>query len=319
MDMLRRRDVAAAERFAEYRDEITQAFVPLEAHLDSGSSFRAQVRSQDIGALTFSDISASEHIVNRSAQTIRSVDPGHLKLGLQVSGYTVLTQDGREAALVPGDLALYDTSRPYSLAFAQDYRMIVVVVPRALLRLPERPLAALTATRISGRQGIGAFLSPLLLRLSTSDGSSDPTVTASIGNAVLDLLTATLAQELQDKSAFAAESHQRTLLLQTQGFISGRLGDADLTPTLIADAHHISVRYLHRLFEAEGETVNGWIRRLRLEHCRRDLADPRMRDVSVSSIGAKWGLPSAAHFSRVFSATYDSTPSAYRAQLWESH
>ncbi|WP_189145366.1 hypothetical protein [Streptomyces lacrimifluminis] len=41
-----------------------------------------------------------------------------------------------------------------------------------------------------------------------------------------------------------------------------------------AACHHISVRYLHRLFPPQGITVSAWIRQRRPERCRRDLADP---------------------------------------------
>jgi hypothetical protein len=64
------------------------------------------------------------------------------------------------------------------------------------------------------------------------------------------------------------------VLLRIHAFIEQHLGDADLTPGLVAAAHYISVRYLYRLFEAQGTTVATWIRHRRLEGCRKDLADP---------------------------------------------
>jgi AraC-like DNA-binding protein len=72
------------------------------------------------------------------------------------------------------------------------------------------------------------------------------------------------------------------------------------------------VRYLHRLFEAQDTTVAAWIRRRRLERCRRDLADPAFRGVPVSAVAARWGLPDPAHFSRLFRRTYGLPPAEYR-------
>ncbi|MFX5558838.1 helix-turn-helix transcriptional regulator, partial [Acinetobacter baumannii] len=79
----------------------------------------------------------------------------------------------------------------------------------------------------------------------------------------------------------------------------------------IAAAHHISVRYLQRLFETEGTTVTTWIRQRRLERIRRDLADPRI-DRSTSAVAARWGLADASHFSKLFKAAYGMTPRQYR-------
>jgi AraC-like DNA-binding protein len=44
----------------------------------------------------------------------------------------------------------------------------------------------------------------------------------------------------------------------------------------------------------------------------RTLLDPSLGDVPVSVIAARWGLPSAAHFSRAFRAAYGASPFEYR-------
>ena len=85
-----------------------------------------------------------------------------------------------------------------------------------------------------------------------------------------------------------------------------------MTPTTIAAAHHISLRYLHKLFEAQGTTVAGWIRRRRLDRCRVDLLDPAYRARPVSAIGARWGFPDASRFNRVFRAAHGVPPGEYR-------
>ncbi|QCO98037.1 helix-turn-helix domain-containing protein [Arthrobacter sp. 24S4-2] len=313
MELISTDRLAVAERFDAYRTAISEAFVPLDAAIGAGPSFEAVLRSEDLGQLSVTDISATAHVVARTPQSIRAGDPENYKLGLQVNGYSVVSQDGREAALTPGDFALYDTSRPYTLSFDQSYRMMVVMFPRTLLRLPERPVSTLTARRISGRQGIGALLSPFLVNLGRQLTTSDSAVNVHLGDAVLDLLAATFAEQLQLSSLVSPETHQRALTLKIRAFISERLGDAELSPAQIAAAHHISLRYLHRLFELEGHTVNGWIRSQRMERCRRDLTDPRHTSISVSAIAARWGLANPAHFSRLFKATYGATPGEYRS------
>ena len=97
-----------------------------------------------------------------------------------------------------------------------------------------------------------------------------------------------------------------------QAYIHRHLGDATLGPQVVADAHHISVRSLHRLFEDEETTVASYIRDLRLARCRRDLADPALRDQPVQAIAARWGFRDKAHFSRAFRAAHGMTPQAYR-------
>jgi AraC-like DNA-binding protein len=91
-----------------------------------------------------------------------------------------------------------------------------------------------------------------------------------------------------------------------------RLGDPELSPPTVAAAHHISVRYLHKLFAAQDATVAGFIRSRRLERSRRDLLDPARSERPVSSIAARYGFAEPAHFSRTFRAAYGSPPGEYR-------
>ncbi|NNN37698.1 AraC family transcriptional regulator [Streptomyces sp. S3(2020)] len=65
-------------------------------------------------------------------------------------------------------------------------------------------------------------------------------------------------------------------------------------------AHHIPLRYLHKLFHEEGRTAAGWIRGLRLDCCHRDLADPGSAALPIRANASRWGFCNAAHFSRAF-------------------
>jgi AraC-like DNA-binding protein len=108
------------------------------------------------------------------------------------------------------------------------------------------------------------------------------------------------------------ETPRRALFTRVCVFIDQCLGDPRLSPTLVAQAHHISVRYLHMLFRDEGVTVGGWIRACRLERCRRDLADPMLVGLPVHAVAARWGFADAPHFSRLFRAEFGMPPGEYR-------
>ncbi len=74
----------------------------------------------------------------------------------------------------------------------------------------------------------------------------------------------------------------------------------------------MSLRSLQQLFHHEGLTVGDWIRRRRLESCRRDLSDPALATRPVAAIAARWGFSSASDFSRVFRAVHGLPPAEYR-------
>jgi AraC-like DNA-binding protein len=104
------------------------------------------------------------------------------------------------------------------------------------------------------------------------------------------------------------------LFRRIQAFIVLRLPDPGLTPAVIATAHHISARTLHRVFRAHQSTVSGTIRTLRLEHCRAELLDPRSVVRSVNAVGRRWGFADPAHFTRAFKGAFGMSPAAYRSR-----
>jgi AraC-like DNA-binding protein len=103
------------------------------------------------------------------------------------------------------------------------------------------------------------------------------------------------------------------MVKRIRSYIEQRLSDPDLSPATIAAAHHISLRYLYKLFEQEQTTVARLVLQRRLARCRRDLLDPTRTDATVSAIAGRWGLTNAAHFSRAFRAAYGVPPGEFRA------
>ncbi|HKT57146.1 MAG TPA: helix-turn-helix domain-containing protein [Microbacterium sp.] len=306
---------APDERFDQWSSAVAENFVPLVAEpkdRDGVSGFEGRLVSQSLGRAEISTVQGGAVGVRRSPALIAQSDPGHIKLGLQLRGYSVISQDDRDAALAPGDFALYDTTRPYRLDFDDTFAMFVVMFPIDLLRIDRGTLATVTASRFSGRRGLGAVTSAFLGAMSRQLESEPLAGGLPLSDSVFDLLTATLADRIGAHTDDEA-SRRRALLMRIEAYISTRIGDPSLTVTAIAAAHHVSVRYLQKLFEEHGETVSGWIRHRRLEQARRDLANPTLLGRSVASVGVSCGFVDAAGFSRAFRSEFGTTPSDFRA------
>jgi AraC-like DNA-binding protein len=325
-------DLPPAERFEYWKHVLSDAFVPLEVCCPAGEAdFHGWLHGCELGALRFVEVVAEPHIARRTPRLIRSAPAGCYKVGLQLRGTSVLIQDGREATLCPGDFSLYDTDRPYTLAFSDSHRMLVLVFPRDVIDLPPGKLAGLTATRIRGGTAtlIGPFLSQLADLLAEEragqpsaglpsaglhgvdsaglHGVGTPAGVRLAGN-VLDLFGTVLADRL-DCAPPDPDAAHRAQMLRITSFIEEHLAEADLSPAQIAAAHHVSLRQLHKLFHASGTTVASWIRQRRLEHCAHDL---RTAARPVSAVGARWGYPDPAHFSRLFKVAYGVSPRDFR-------
>jgi len=99
-------------------------------------------------------------------------------------------------------------------------------------------------------------------------------------------------------------------------YINEHLTEGTLSPGQIAEGAGISVRHLHRLFARRGTSVSEWIRVQRLEHCWKDLGDPRQRERSITEIAYFWGFNDSAHFSHSFKKHFGVSPRSYRLRHW---
>jgi AraC-like DNA-binding protein len=301
-------DVPVGSRAEYWRHVLGDAMVPVEP---LGVPDRLVVG--DVGSVAVGELA---HRGNggamRTTRHIRRSDPELVKIDVVARGHGVIAQGGREARLRAGDLTLVDLSRPAGWAMS-SVRCVAVMFPRSLLPLRSNDVARLTAVRVSGDEGAGALISSLARQLPGRLGNWNGRGGARLAGAIVDVLAVALAARLDRASEVPAETRHRALLERIRAFIDARLGDPQLSPATIAAAHFISLRQLHKLFEAEQTTVADSIRRRRLERCAADLLDPALATEPVGAIGARWGLVNPAHFSRLFRAAYDLPPSAYRA------
>jgi AraC-like DNA-binding protein len=188
----------------------------------------------------------------------------------------------------------------------------MMTFPRTLLPLPAEKLRQVTAVTMPAGPGIGALAARLLVQLATGMDHYTPAEASRLSTAALEVLAVRLAHALDSGQSVPPETRRRALLTSIHAFIQRHIGDPELSPEMIAAAHHISLRLLHNLFSQDGETVAGWILARRLEGTRRDLADPAQATRPVAALAARWGFRSAASFSRTFRDAYGLPPHQYR-------
>jgi AraC-like DNA-binding protein len=309
--LVRTAEVCPADRAEYWQAAASNSFVDLRFQVPEPARFRGEIVTESIGDVTVSRVTAGPHTAERTERHIaRAHDDGYYKLSMPVRGYVLIAQDGREAPLIPGDLAIYDTSRPYQVSFDDSCRMLVLMFPHRDLRLSQRAMGDLTARRVSGRQGIGGLIAPLLVNLVSQIEQLGTFTVPRLADNIVDLLTTLYAEQLGE--AARPTDAMQVLIQKIKSFIEAHLDDADLSPDAVAAACHVSTGYLHKLFRASGTSVGRFIRDRRLEQCRRDLLDPGQGGTAVSTIGAHWGFLDAAHFSRTFKAAYGVSPREYR-------
>jgi AraC-like DNA-binding protein len=310
--LIRTSDVPPAYRYDAWRSIVCDTLGPLDFRSDPDVPLSGEIEAGHLGPVNVGGVQTSTpHSVHRTPGLIRRGSAELYRVVLAMSGNPRLEQDGRAAQLRPGEFAIYDFARPYELAYDSAVQLAVFGFPRDLLALPPDSAGQVTAVPIAA-DGTGALASHVLRRVALDLETYRPASAARLCTVMMDLLTTAVAERADQTASLQIELRERTFLVRIHAFIEQHLGEADLSPGVVAAAHHVSVRYLHRLFEGQETTVAAWIRRRRLERCRRDLADPALGAVPVSTVAARWGLPDPAHFSRVFRRAYGLPPAEYR-------
>ncbi|MEU1419863.1 helix-turn-helix domain-containing protein [Kitasatospora sp. NPDC005751] len=310
--------VPDGEKAGHWGRAVSYALAPVEVVPLADGPFDGRLESHRLGSLRVSTLEADATRLSRTPGLIaRSAGAeAQVAVGVQVSGHAVLTQDGRRAEVAPGDLVLYDTARPYSVDYPQRFRSHVFHLPHRLLGVPEADIRRVTGRAVTSRESLGAVLLPFLDTLADAAPSYPSAVGDLLAGSVADLFL-TLVGELAGRPAAGPDEAGAHLVRLVRAHIDRHLGDPGLTPQGIADAHRISVRYLHRLFENEGVTVGRLIQRRRLEECARELGRRSRSAPTVSAVAQRWGFVNPAHFSRAFRAAYGTSPREWRARRTE--
>ncbi|MFF9899145.1 helix-turn-helix domain-containing protein [Streptomyces longispororuber] len=292
------------------------ALVRTDFALVDPDAFGARLNAASLGAMQVTEMSYGPLRSRRTPELIRQSDPEQYQIAYICRGYQGIEQVRRQSLLSPGELVLYDSSHPFTASVGAGQglaRSLMLQFPRQLLPLPESKVAGLFAEPLSGTHGVGRLFAQFLTTLADDHATYTRRDAARLGNTALDLATAVLAHQLDGEYA-RPMSAPGVLFLRITAHIDRQLHAPDLEPATIAAAHGISLRYLHRIFQQNGVSVSAYIKRRRLERCRRDLIDPGLSHLTVHAIGTRWGFPRPADFTRAFRSALGVPPTHYRAQ-----
>ncbi|MFL9888625.1 helix-turn-helix transcriptional regulator [Paraburkholderia agricolaris] len=99
------------------------------------------------------------------------------------------------------------------------------------------------------------------------------------------------------------------------GLIDAEACDPELTLKRVAEKVGISKRFVHKLFQQNGDRFGNYLLACRLERARAELENPRLNHLNVSEIAYRSGFNDPSHFSRTFRIRFDASPSAYRRRF----
>ena len=310
-------DVAERKRFQFWQDAVCDTFVELDCQARGSAPFFGEITTAECDGLHFSTVNSDGQIVKRTPTRIRRAREEVMLVSLQVRGVGIIAQDGREARLLPGDFACYDSTRPYTLNFDAGFEQLVLHMPRAAMVRRIGRTEVWTARRIAGTSPVGSLVLPFVQRAASIVSDVAPATASQLSETCLSLVTAALGERLGEIAA-GGSSARTALIFRAKAMIDSNLHDHALNTEKVAQLVGISPRYLQDLFHAEGTTVSDWIWQRRLDKSRRDLADPLRAGDSISQIALACGFADFGHFSHRYKDAFGTSPREDRARMRSS-
>lgn len=293
--------------------------MPFEPATDHRDGRVADERGIDLGVVRLDVKRLRPLKITRSARQAPPPDSGVVQLVAPLHGTMRAVWADRHSEVGVGDLYAHDIARFREITVPETggrepFVMAAVTVPRPLLPFPDRQMDAVMGQELPATGAVGGLLNGFIRDLAEEKGTLSPSDGPRLGMILLDLIAAFLSTTIESGAGAAPEAPRQGLTLRIQAFIERHLHDPELTPRMIAAAHHISLSYLHRLFQERGETVAAWIRSHRLRRARRDLADPVLMASPIHVIASRWGFSHSAAFSRAFRTAYGISPRDFRTR-----
>ncbi|MGW6984921.1 AraC-like ligand-binding domain-containing protein [Streptomyces sp. NPDC054932] len=306
--------VPIGDRADALRQTIREQVVPVDLVLPPRPEHVfADVAITRLGAMQLSTVRANPATVHRTPRLVRADGEPLLFISIQISGESTVVQDGRHAVLRPGDIALYDTRRPYTLLFDRGVDTHFFRIPVGELGLPDAALHEVTARTLGANGTVAGLAAGYFTRLAAHPHLHEGRAAQLLAAPSLELVRAVIASEAPDRAAAAGPLHE-TLGLRILEHMRIHLADRDLTPASVARAHHISVRHLYAVLARNGVGFGEWVRTHRLDECRRELSRCPPSSDTIAAVAHRWGFRSSSHFSRAFKAAFGVSPQTWRKE-----
>lgn len=301
------RQVAAGQKVDFWNQLLEETYSGLVADpLQPG--FHAQMSRWSLGDMTMIWPRSAAATVTRKRDAVHGPGEQRLVLHLLHAGECRLSHRDREVVMRPGDLAICAGEEAYRFQTSDNHEMLVVEMGRSQVadRLPD--IDSLIGGCVSGEQAPTRLLHAFLLSLWREGAANFDQAMGQTYSAVLVDLFAT---SLQQRGASTPAS-SNPLVERMKGIVEARVGDCDLTPSLLAAELGVSLRTLQVATAACSTTPVAYINGRRLELAAQKLA--MEAKTSVTQIAFDCGFSDSAYFARRFHDRFGLSPSQYRSQ-----
>lgn len=287
--------------------ELSTVFGRWSVSVPAAMKFSASVESRSLDSFKVVECICDPCGARRGHAEMLADNSDFLALQLVLDGYEQIRFAGEEVELEAGDIFVWDSTKPMDFRVVQRLHKISVLLPLTRFRnwLPKswQSIQRLIRPQSDAGRLLAHYLAGLSPRRMVGGlNNCDALIEATIG---------LLVNSQEIAVSRPPESQREMHLERVRRYIAQHLTDPDLTPTRVAEANRISLRYLHWLFEGIGTSVAQYIIGERLQRCRQELASPATNRRKVADIALSAGFNDVTHFSRRFKQEFGVSPRAF--------
>lgn len=306
------------DRFAYWREVLTQQFIHLRPERTERRAFFGAVRTHAFGGSSFSEVRAASQRVHRGRSEIARSPFDLTFLNLHLGGGGSYRQAGEETPLRPGDLFLIDATRPFALGCDEPIRQISVKLHWALLRQMQCNPDDLAGCLIRGDSYVGKLLgSYVATQWRACQAGEARELEVNDGETVNDHLAQLVDYDItrrRTKARLPRPAIHAGIYAQALRHIERHAALPTMTPHEVAAALGVSLRTLQSIFEHRQNSISRQIQRSRLETAAGMLRSPDHRHKAIGEIAFEAGFSDLSHFTHAFVRAFDATPGAWRKQ-----
>ena len=256
--------------------------------------------------------SRSTPIIFRRSRPLLADGKDDLLLTITLSGLRLASQVGHECRLDVGAAALMSSADVGNLECPCATRYLTLFVPRRRLNAmavnPEDALARPIPAGTEALRLLVDYVGTALRKHQLTSTQLRQLFTAHVHDLIALAVGATreAAEAARDRGLRAAR------LGAIKSHIADQLDNEGLSVTDVAERRGVTARYVQMLFESEGTTFTQYVLARRLARAYRMLAEPALRNRTISAIAFEVGFGNLSYFNRVFRRHFGMTPTDAR-------
>lgn len=297
-------DLPVATQYKAWQDALSASHLEWKLSTATTQSFDAQINSRNFKDLRVIECRCDPCVGTRGRAQIKSDTKSYFGVLFNLSGREEIFQGDDSAVLEPGDFVMWDSKDDMAFNVLSPLHKLTLLVPKdkmqSLLGNPEHYVGKI----VRNSAGVKDIAAESLRCLAKDFTNIDEDDAYKVLDPLLSLLTATLVSrhEVDGISDGYRDSYKNFCT-----YIDRNIGDSALSPVSVAEAHNVSVRYLHRVYATHGQSFGKSLREQRLTRCYSDL---KRNDVqTITEVAFRWGFNDMAHFSRIFKRQFGCAPS----------